>query len=355
MKFKKEIIVGLVSTVGITALIVGFFFLKGQNIWENKQSFYAVYNSAEGLATGNSVMKNGVPIGVITSVELYPNDPSRILVEFDVTNDWIKLPLGTKARLEPGMLGNPVINMLFSDEKTKFHVSGDTIAAKTKAGVFEEIKVQMLERIDPSLSKINNVIATADSSLEILSAVFTRNTENLDQSFEGIKNAIVNFEKVSKDLDTLIAGFSGARHQIFATIGNVKSITGNLMESNKEITNTINNVSSITDSLSKLNLSETLNKAQESLDKVNSILYELENGEGSLAMLLKDSSLYNNVNIMVEEAGRLVENIQEHPNRYLQFAIFGSKDKGVNLSSRDEKLLRKYVKDSLRQLYNNGK
>jgi phospholipid/cholesterol/gamma-HCH transport system substrate-binding protein len=199
---------------------------------------------------------------------------------------------------------------------------------------------------------MNNVIATADSSLEVLSALFSRNTDNLDQSFAGIKNAILNFEKVSKNLDTLIAGFSNARGQIFATLDNVKSITGNLKESNEEITNTLSNVSTITDSLAALDLTGTLNKAQTSLDKVNTILDELENGEGSFAMLLKDSTLYNNITVMVEEAGRLVENIQEHPNRYLQFAVFGSKDKGVNLSSKDEKILRKYVKDSLRDRYN---
>lgn len=351
MGFKKEIIVGIVATVGLGALIVGFFFLKGQNLWQNKQRFFAVYETAEGLVTGNSVVKNGVPIGVLTSVSLYPNDPSRVLVGFDITTDWVKLPKGSIAQLEPGVLGSPVVNIIFSEDNTSFHASGDTVVAQIKPGVFQEIKDQVLQRIDPSLSKMNNVIATADSSLEVLSAVFSRNTDNLDQSFEGIKNAIINFEHVSKNLDTLIAGFSGARGQIFATLDNVKSITGNLKESNEEITKTLSNVATITDSLAALDLAGTLSKAQTSLDKVNSILDELENGEGSLTMLLKDSTLYNNVSVMVEEAGRLVENIQEHPNRYLQFAVFGSKDKGINLSSRDEKLLRKYVKDSIRDMY----
>src|SRR5690606_19096505 len=138
-----------------------------------------------------------------------------------------------------------------------------------------------LQRIDPSISRMNNVIATADSSLEILSALFSRNTDNLDQSFTGVKNAILNFERVSKNIDTLIAGFSTARGQIFATLENVNAITGNLKESNQEITKTLSNVTTITDSLAALDLAGIMNKAQASLDKVNSILNELENGEGS--------------------------------------------------------------------------
>ena len=274
MKFKKEIIVCIVVTIGVSALIVGFFFLKGQNLWENKQRFFAVYETAEGLVTGNPVVKNGVTIGVLTSVELYPNDPSRVLVGFDVTTEWIKIPTGTIAQLEAGVLGSTVINVVFPENQTTFHASGDTIIAQIKPGVFDEIKDQVLQRIDPSLSRMNNVIATADSSLEVLSAIFSRNTDNLDQSFEGIKNAIINFEKVSHNLDTLIAGFSNARGQIFATLDNVKSITGNLKESNAEITNTLANVSTITDSIAALDLAGTLGKAEESLDKVNSILNE---------------------------------------------------------------------------------
>ncbi len=352
MRLKKELLVGIISTIAVAALIVGFFYLKGQNLWQKKETYYATYEKAEGLTSGNSVVKNGVPIGVITYVDLYPNDPDRVLVKFDVTTDWVKIPKGSVAQLEPGMLGSPVINLIFS-KSTEYYHSGDTIPAKMKAGVFEEVKDQILQRIDPSLSKLNNAIATADSAITIVSAVFGRNTDNLDESFEGIKRSILNFERVSIHLDTLVQGFNSSRHQIFATLANVRSVTENLKQNNEEITRTLQNVATISDSIALMDFAGTLNKAKTSLDNVNAILYEIENGEGSLTKLLKDSTLYENVNIMVEEAGRLIENIQEHPNRYLQFAVFGTKDKGVNLSSRDEKLLRRYVKDSLRLKYKN--
>lgn len=347
MKFKKEIIVGLISTIGLVTLIVGFFFLKGQNLWESKDHYYAVFTKAEGLVNGNSVLKNGVPIGVLTNVELYPNDPSKVLVRFDITTEWVKLPTGTTAELEPGLIGSSVINLIFSNNAQNFYSSGDTLDTDIKEGIQNQID----KRLAPLEFKVQELLGTADSAINIIAAIFNRNTGNLDESFDGIKRAILNFEQVSLHLDTLIAGFSGAREEIFISLTNIKSITGNLKESNAEITAILKNAETITDSLASLDLANTLGKADSALLRVNSILYELENGEGSLTMLLKDSTLYNNVSTMVEEAGRLVENIQEHPNRYLQFAVFGSKDKGVNLSSKDEKLLRNYVKDSLRVMY----
>ena len=49
---------------------------------------------------------------------------------------------------------------------------------------------------------------------------------------------------------------------------------------------------------------------------------------------------------MINEASRLLENIKTQPKRYVQFSIFGSKDKSI-LDSRDEKLLKKFAVDSL--------
>jgi hypothetical protein len=54
---------------------------------------------------------------------------------------------------------------------------------------------------------------------------------------------------------------------------------------------------------------------------------------------------------MITEATLLVTNIKDHPNRYIQFSVFGAKDKGPNLDSKDEKRLKVWVKDSLRLYY----
>ena len=62
MKIKKEILVGLISIIGIGGLIVGFFFLKGKELWKNRALYYAVYDNTEGLTTGRPVKLNGLKI-----------------------------------------------------------------------------------------------------------------------------------------------------------------------------------------------------------------------------------------------------------------------------------------------------
>ena len=136
------------------------------------------------------------------------------------------------------------------------------------------------------------------------------------------------------------------KFRISRVLQNIEGITSNLNESNEQITSLLSNVSKISDTLTKVDFIGVVDNAKESLDEVNTILYDIQHGDGSLTHLMQDSSLYNRVDNIVNEATRLVENIKTHPNRYLQFSVFGSRDKSL-LDSRDEKTLKKFVTDSL--------
>ena len=68
MKAKKEFIIGIVSIIGIMGLIVGFFFLKGQEVWKSRATYYTIYKNSEGLTTGRPINLNGLQVGIITNV-----------------------------------------------------------------------------------------------------------------------------------------------------------------------------------------------------------------------------------------------------------------------------------------------
>jgi len=348
MKIRKEFIVGVVTSVAIAGLILGFFFLKGEVLWTKTQSYYAVFSKADGLTTSSKVSLNGVNVGDVSEVRLYPPDPTQVLVKFDIEDTLVKIPLGSIAKLEADLLGTGFITLHYVENETSYHEVGDTLFT----GVQESIQGEIDKRIQPLMIKMNELVGTADTAITVIQSIFSNNTENLNESFDGLKRTIDNFESISTELDSLMITMSASRHKISSMLTNMNSITGNLKESNEKITSILANVNDITDTIKEMELIGVVDDARTALKGVNIILDEIQNGDGTLTKLMQDSVLYENMNIMVEEAGRLVENIQEHPNRYLQFAIFGGKDKGLNMSSKDEKILKKYVKDSLRNAYN---
>ena len=342
MKLKKEILVGIFSIIGVAGLVIGFFYLKGQEVWKNRTVYYSIYSNSEGLNTGRPVNLNGLQIGNITNLSFLSGDKKQVLVEFELNDPTInKIPYGSKVLLNSDLLSGPYLDISWYDS-TQYHPLYDTIASSVSLALEDQIN----ERLLPLEKKTNELISTADSAIKTIEAIFSRNTDNLDESFDGINNAIRNFERVSVRIDTLI---KSERYRISRIMANVESVTSNLKESNQEITSILANVTKISDSISKSDLIGTINKAENSLDEVSMILYDVQHGDGTLTHLIKDSTMYIEVNEMIEEATRLIENIKTQPKRYLHFSAFGKKHKSL-LDTKDEKLLKKFIQDSL----NNG-
>ena len=339
MKLKKEFLIGIVTLVGISVLIIGSFFLKGQEIWKSRFVYYSVFSNSEGLSTGRPVNLNGLQVGIITNINFQKNNLNNIVVEFELTDpNVLQLKKGSIVLLNSDLLSGSYLDISWGDS-LDYYNSRDTIPSSVSLALEDQIN----ERLIPLEKKTNELISTADSAIKTIEAIFSRNTENLDESFDGIKNSIKNLEKVSLQISSLIRS---EKENITQIVSNIKTVTSNLKESNEAINKILSNTAKLSDSLVASDIKGTINNAKQSLEEVNMILYDIKNGDGTLTRLINDSTVYLSVTQMIEEATRLVENIKTEPKRYVQFSIFGKKDKSI-LDSRDEKLLKKFAVDSL--------
>ncbi len=350
MKIRKEFIVGIFSAAGIIALILGFFYLKGESFFGDKTEYYVIYENADGLQSGNAVKLNGVQVGKVVSVGLNPKDESSTLIKFAITNPDVQLPQGTIAEMKGDILGTVTLNIIFpadSIRNGKFHDTGDTLNAQ----IAEDIQKTIEKKFDPLMAKINDLIGTADGAIGTIEAIFGDNEGNLNATFEKLNKSMTNFQHIAQNLDSLTHVLNNSKYMITSTVANINSITSNLKESNDEITSMISNINTVSGNLAKIDLQPTIDKANMALSEVTLILDEIKNGDGTLTKLMQDSVLYDNVNEMLDEATMLINNIMTHPNRYLQFSVFGGKDKGAKLPHEDEKRLKEFAKDSLREWY----
>ena len=339
MKLKKEFLIGIVTLVGISVLIVGSFFLKGQEIWKSRFVYYSVFSNSEGLTTGRPVNLNGLKVGIITNINFQKNNLNNIVVEFELTDPNVfKLKKGSLVLLNSDLLSGSYLDISYGDS-LDYYNSRDTIPSSVSLALEDQIN----ERLIPLEKKTNELISTADSAIKTIEAIFSRNTDNLDESFDGIKNSIKNLENVSIQIKSLIRS---EKDNITQIVSNIETVTSNLKESNEAINKILSNTAKLSDSLVASDIKGTINNAKQSLEEVNMILYDIKNGDGTLTRLINDSTVYLSVTQMIDEATRLVENIKTEPKRYVQFSIFGKKDKSI-LDSRDEKLLKKFAVDSL--------
>ena len=80
MKISNETKVGILAAVAIAIFIVGYNFLKGNDIFSSENEFYAKYDKVDGLAVSKPVLVNGYQVGRVSQLTLQPN--GQILAQF---------------------------------------------------------------------------------------------------------------------------------------------------------------------------------------------------------------------------------------------------------------------------------
>ena len=93
-------------------LVVGSFFLKGQELWKSRFVYYSKFSNSEGLTTGRPVNLNGLQVGIITNVKFDPNNFNNIVVEFELTNPNVKkLKKGSLVLLNSDLLSGSYLDI----------------------------------------------------------------------------------------------------------------------------------------------------------------------------------------------------------------------------------------------------
>jgi phospholipid/cholesterol/gamma-HCH transport system substrate-binding protein len=83
----------------------------------------------------------------------------------------------------------------------------------------------------------------------------------------------------------------------------------------------------VSDSLVKADIVGTISKVNKSMGDFADITKKINDGKGSLGMLINNDSLYNELNSSSQSLNTLIKDVNENPQRYVHFSIFGRKDK----------------------------
>lgn len=310
MKISKEIKTGILVIASIALFVYGFNFLKGKDIFSNRDIYYAVYPQVSGLVESNPVQVSGFKVGRIKKIELMPGN-GKLLVTMAISDQNIKITKGTVAKIiSPEFLGGKAIELQLG-QSSDMAMDGDTLISEIDPSLQESVNAT----IKPLKDKAEKLIASIDSIMLVVQAVLDQNTrQNLNKSFESIKHALETFDRTSLRLDTMIASEKNKLASIFSK---VESISGNLAANNDKISNAIRNFSSISDTLAKANIAKTIENANSALSSVSSVMDKINKGEGTAGMLVKDDKLYKNLNAASASLDSLLSDMETNPWRYI--------------------------------------
>lgn len=320
MKVSNETKVGVLGALAITMLILGYNFLKGRELFTNPKVYYALYDNISGLAKNSPVQINGLKVGQVNNLMLLQGSYPKILATLAI-NEKIKIPQKSIAQIvSSDILGTRSIEIILGKD-TLYHQENDTLLSEIELSLMESVNQQVL----PVKKKAEDLLASIDSMVTMIKYVFNENArKNIEASFESINKSLISFQSASIKLDSLVSDERTRLERIFV---NIESISSNLRLNNEKITNIIDNVSAISDSVAKSELTSTISKASIAFSEAAVTIDKINRGEGSLGLLLKDENLYNNLSTSAADLDKLLKDINDNPNRYVHFSIFGKAKK----------------------------
>jgi phospholipid/cholesterol/gamma-HCH transport system substrate-binding protein len=315
LKLSNETKIGALTAIAITVLILGYSFLRGNDVFAGSNKFYAIYKSVDGLSVSKPVLVNGFPIGHVSKMEL--DQDGRTTVEFKIETKY-NVPVNTLAKLvSTDLLGSKAIVFILGDSK-QYAENKDTLQA--------DIQGSLAESLQPIQTKAENLMTKLDSSLAAINRILNPNFQkNVDKSFASIANSLQTLEGTTKKIDNLVG--SQTVH-INSILTNAEAITGNLKVSTAHVNGITGNFEKVSGDIANSNIKQTLDNANKAMADLQATMNKINSNKGSLGLLLNDDKLYQNLQNASNSLDELFIDIKGNPKRYVHFSVFGGgKDK----------------------------
>lgn len=298
--FTREVKVGLMVIVAIFILYFGLNFLKGIDIFQKTAMYYGQFENIGGLVPSAPVYIKGYKAGQVEEVNYDFSKKESFNVKISLDNH-IKLPMGTVMQLaDEGLMGGKVINLIYNPVTAgqPMHKGNDILPTSVNTGLMTTVAGELMP-------KIENVATQADSLLRAVRVLVER---------KEINNSLSSIEKTTSDLAVSSAQMKGMlNNQLPSILKDVNSITSDFKQ--------------ISGNLKNIDFAKTFASIDYTLKNLQTMSDRLNSNEGSLGLLMKDKTLYNNLSNTLNDADKLMIDLKENPKRYVHFSLIGSNKK----------------------------
>ncbi len=300
----------------ITVFIWGLSYLKGHDFFKRTSYYHVKYDRIGGLVESSAVTINGYKVGQVKEIKFADKFSGKLIVTFMVDEDF-KIPVNSVAQIESSdIMGTKSIKLIFNTTSKELYNPNDTLPGAIEGDLKEQVSLQVL----PLKNKAEQLLATIDSAITILTVIFNEDArENLSESFENINNTISNIERTTADLQMLV---SSEKENIGSFISNLNEISENFKGNSDKFNNIISDLSNLTDSLSKVPLSPIISSIASATSQIEEILSKLNSNQGTAGKLINDEQLYTNLISLTTNLDRLMKDVRLNPKRYVHISAF---------------------------------
>lgn len=335
MKRTNEFLVGLVVLAAVALVIVGALFLSEADVGGSTTLETARFRSIGRLTPGSPVLLRGVRVGTVQAVRLaddewvevdlrvdrrvaYPSRPAVIVFPASLFGEWQVVITG-----QGQLPDNPVIRAgiaaaaegagdrwpgtdlpgigELTAEASRIATDVGLITSRVEGAIDSSVIAHLQQTVADlreMADRLNEFARTEASTLGRITTRASTVTEHLGDASASLRNTLSRLDTATGNgtLQDIMTSTRGASANIRDATADVKELTAAMRENR-----------------------ETLVRVLQGLD---TLMTRLQSGQGTLALLSSDSTLYRETTATVQELRSLLADIRLNPRKYFRFSVF---------------------------------
>lgn len=300
LEMKKEIKIGLFAILIIAGTYFTVNYLKGNDIFNKSNDYYTVYESVDGLSASSPVLIKGLKVGSVKSIK-FDHDSDAFIVKLALKSDYMIGKNSTVELYSADLMGSKALRII-NREGSVHAQSGDTLTSS----VAPDMISLLTNEIIPIKDKISVLIDNLNTTVSSINMVLDEKTgKDIKASLSSLRNTLAEVNGIAESIGE-------STPELRKAISDLSQFSENV---NREGSIILSDLSDVTGQLGRADLEGTVNELKKLAEK-------LQDENGSLGRLMKDDSLYVDVNRLINDIDSLVVKIKENPRKNLKISVF---------------------------------
>lgn len=279
---------GVFILAGLFLLILGLYMIgRDSNLFSRNYVLKASFEHVQGLTAGNNIRYAGIQVGTVKKVTILNDSVIEVTMlieehmkQFIRVNDVVSISTD-------GLMGNKLLQITPSKDGSAFAVSGNFL--RTRKLMSTDEMLELLNRTNQNVAVISedlkNTIQRINSSAALWEVLDNEALpKSIVASMNHIRSATLKADRMMNDLQTMITDVKQGKGSLGKIVTDT-AIAWNLTQAIEKI----KLVGSHADSLAKDLQAFT-----------QSVQNDVNNGNGSIHALLKDSTLVQKLNTSLQ-------------------------------------------------------
>ena len=295
---KRKIRLGLFVLIGTLIFIVAVYLIgQKQDMFKSTYTIGSYFQNINGLKKGNNVRYAGIDVGVVKGITMINDSVIKIEMTIDqnisrhIKKDAIAT-IGTD-----GLVGNMIVNILPGNGSTEIIEPGDIIESYSKIRTDE----------------ILNTLGVTNENIAILSSDLIQITRKIREG-KGTIGVLLNDTLMAKDLQRSLNNLKVATYNARGITRDLDEITNSIKTNDKSVLGVLMNDTLTGEKLKStiVHLDSLRMDMETTLSTINSVVEDIESGEGALNFLTQDTTFVNHLKSTIENIDQGTDKFNEN-------------------------------------------